>query len=136
MPSKNKGRRRLFSFLLAGIFFLLLAALVALAVAPVWLAAFYVVASGWLFLLYGVDKYAARKNWRRIRESTLHLFGLAGGWPGALVAQQLFRHKTAKQPFRRVFWALVGLNCGMLALFLSWDDVVPLVSDIVVGVGG
>lgn len=67
------------------------------------------------FAAYGLDKRAARKgNWR-ISESTLHLLALLGGWPGALVAQGVFRHKTSKQPFRTVFWITVFLNCAAFA---------------------
>lgn len=46
---------------------------------------------------------AARKTWRRVPESTLLVFGVVGGWPGAIVGQQLFRHKTQKQPFKTYF---------------------------------
>ncbi|EDL0271116.1 DUF1294 domain-containing protein, partial [Salmonella enterica subsp. enterica serovar Kentucky] len=53
--------------------------------------------------IYGVDKTAARKTWRRVPESTLLVFGVVGGWPGAIVGQQLFRHKTQKQPFKTYF---------------------------------
>jgi uncharacterized membrane protein YsdA (DUF1294 family) len=35
---------------------------------------------------------------------------LAGGWPGALLAQQVLRHKSTKREFRQVFWATVLLN--------------------------
>ncbi|EFZ9429693.1 DUF1294 domain-containing protein, partial [Salmonella enterica subsp. enterica serovar Agona] len=43
------------------------------------------------------------KTWRRVPESTLLVFGVVGGWPGAIVGQQLFRHKTQKQPFKTYF---------------------------------
>ncbi len=65
--------------------------------------------------LYGADKAAAQQGRRRTPESTLHLIGLAGGWPGALIARQLFRHKTVKQPFSTIFWGTVAVNCGALA---------------------
>jgi uncharacterized membrane protein YsdA (DUF1294 family) len=61
-------------------------------------------------LIYGVDKLAACKSWRRIPEATLLLFGVVGGWPGAIAGQQLFRHKTQKQPFRTYFYLSVGVN--------------------------
>ncbi len=54
-------------------------------------------------VIYGMDKMAARKAWRRVPESTLLVFGFVGGWPGAIVGQQLFRHKTQKQPFKTYF---------------------------------
>ncbi|EIC2380558.1 DUF1294 domain-containing protein, partial [Salmonella enterica subsp. enterica serovar Newport] len=43
------------------------------------------------------------KTWRRVPESTLLVFGVVGGWPGAIVGQQLFRHKTQKQPLKTYF---------------------------------
>jgi len=75
-----------------------------------WFAAVYLVVSAATFLAYAADKSAARRHARRTPESTLHLLALAGGWPGALVAQQLLRHKTAKLRFRIMFWATVLLN--------------------------
>ncbi|PLK87111.1 DUF1294 domain-containing protein, partial [Klebsiella pneumoniae] len=39
----------------------------------------------------------------------------AGGWPGAILGQQCFRHKTQKQPFRRWFFVSVALNVAALA---------------------
>ncbi|QKX16264.1 DUF1294 domain-containing protein [Microbulbifer sp. YPW1] len=67
------------------------------------------------YLMYYLDKSAARNgNWRT-KESTLHLLSLLCGWPGALVAQQRLRHKTRKQPFRFIFWLTVLGNLGALA---------------------
>lgn len=64
--------------------------------------------------VYGGDKMAARKAWRRVPESTLLMFGFVGGWPGAILGQQLFRHKTQKQPFRRRFILTVIVNIAGL----------------------
>jgi uncharacterized membrane protein YsdA (DUF1294 family) len=36
--------------------------------------------------------------------------GLAGGWPGAIVAQQIYRHKSNKAAFRSEFWRSVVVN--------------------------
>jgi uncharacterized membrane protein YsdA (DUF1294 family) len=71
------------------------------------------------FAMYGVDKAAARQGMRRIPEITLHLVSLGGGWPGALLGQRVFRHKTVKQPFRAVFWGTVAINCALLAWLLA-----------------
>ena len=69
------------------------------------------------FLAYGFDKAAARRRRWRTPESTLHLLGLAGGWPGALLAQQLLRHKSSKRSFVAVFWLTVSAN---IAAFVAW----------------
>lgn len=65
-------------------------------------------------VIYGADKMAARKAWRRVPESTLLMFGLVGGWPGAIVGQQVFRHKTQKQPFKTWFIISVMVNIVVL----------------------
>ena len=66
------------------------------------------------FMLYAFDKTAAKDGARRTPESTLHWFSVAGGWPGALIAQQVLRHKSKKKSFRTVFWVTVIINCGIL----------------------
>lgn len=76
----------------------------------------YVIASGLTFMVYGFDKSAAMNGRWRTREGTLHLLSLLGGWPGALVAQQMFRHKSRKLEFQIVFWITVVLNCSALGL--------------------
>ncbi len=44
------------------------------------------------------------------RTDRLHLLELLGGWPGAFLAQQVFRHKTRKLSFQLVFWGIVLLH--------------------------
>lgn len=75
-----------------------------------WWTAAYVGLSLLTFLVYALDKTAAIKNRWRTSENTLHALALFGGWPGALLAQQILRHKSTKVEFRRVFWATVVLN--------------------------
>lgn len=79
---------------------------------PVVVTGSYVVFSGLSFLLYRADKAAAKKGTWRTAEQTLHIFDLLGGWPGGLMAQQRFRHKTAKLSFQMVFWLSVIGNIG------------------------
>ena len=62
------------------------------------------------FVAYGFDKRRAQKNGRRVPEKTLHVMALFGGWPGALMGQRVFRHKTQKLSFRIVFWLCVVLH--------------------------
>lgn len=86
---------------------------------PLPVAVGYSAMSAVAFLLYRRDKRAARAGDRRTRERTLHLASLLGGWPGSLVAQGRFRHKTRKVTFQLVFWATVALNCAALAWALG-----------------
>ena len=85
-------------------------ALAAAGVIPILLVAALFGLSALAYLMYWLDKSAAQRNGQRTPENTLHLVGLAGGWPGALIAQQRFRHKTIKQPFQAVFWVTVVFN--------------------------
>lgn len=79
----------------------------------------------WLLLInvltlatYGADKMAARRAMRRVPEATLLVFGLIGGWPGAIIGQQLFRHKTQKQPFKTYFVVSVIVSISaMVAVY-------------------
>lgn len=75
-----------------------------------WPLLIYCLASLLCFALYWHDKSSARNGARRIPENTLHLIELAGGWPGALVAQQALRHKTRKGSYQLLFWCIVALH--------------------------
>jgi uncharacterized membrane protein YsdA (DUF1294 family)/cold shock CspA family protein len=89
---------------------------------PLLLLVAYGVISLMTFLLYAVDKGAAESGNRRVPEGRLHLFELLGGWPGALVGQQFFRHKTRKTSFQVSFWFNVILNLAVLSWLLAWPD--------------
>ena len=98
--------------------FLLLYLVVSVMWRASWLvAAVYGVVSVITFIMYAIDKAAAQRGARRTPEKSLHMAALLGGWPGALLAQQMLRHKSSKAEFRTVFWVTVGLNVlGFLAL--------------------
>ncbi len=82
---------------------------------PIWAWLLYAGASALCFTLYAIDKGAARAGRERISESMLISIGFVGGWPGAIVAQQLYRHKTAKLAFRVRFWLSVVANMAIFA---------------------
>ncbi len=103
------------SVLNAGLFLMLVALGVLVANTPLWVLVAYLCMSAITFTAYAVDKAAARQRGWRTAENTLHLLSLAGGWPGALIAQKKLRHKSRKQPFRAIFWLTVLLNCAMFA---------------------
>ena len=79
----------------------------------------YLAASAASIVVYAVDKSAARQGRWRASERTLHLLAVIGGWPGALVAQRLFRHKLRKPSFQAAFLITVVLNCALLLWFWS-----------------
>lgn len=87
-----------------------------------WISFFYlVVVSGLNYRNYRNDKSRAQAGERRVRESTLHLLGLLGGWPGGFLARHRYRHKTAKASFRRAFWGIVVLHEAVaLDYLLGW----------------
>lgn len=89
-----------------------------------WLALYYC-ASVITYVSYSRDKSAAQKDERRTPESHLQLMSLVGGWPGALIAQVLLRHKTRKASFLVRFWFSVVLNCMGLGIIV-WKGVVPV----------
>lgn len=82
---------------------------------PMILIIIYAALSLIAFIAYAIDKSAARRGAWRTKEGTLHMLGLSGGWPGALIAQQTLRHKSKKGSFRAVFWVTVLVNCAALA---------------------
>ena len=84
-----------------------------------WFAGFYALMSAISFLLYGLDKRASMRGGWRTSETRLHLVELLGGWPGALLAQRVFRHKTRKQPFVAALYFVVGMQALGLA-FAYW----------------
>ena len=76
---------------------------------PLILASINVIA----FLAFGWDKRLAETHQRRIPERTLLALALFGGALGALLGQQLFRHKTQKQPFRTLLWLCAAVNVAV-----------------------
>lgn len=69
------------------------------------------------FFMFWLDKRRSRHGAWRIPEYRLLSFAMLGGSLGALLAQQIFRHKTTKQPFRR--WLLaIALFHIVVAIFL------------------
>ena len=77
---------------------------------PVAIVVVYAMLGSVAFALYAIDKLAAMHGRQRTPESMLHAVALFGGWPGALLAQDLFRHKSRKVRFQVVFWITVFIN--------------------------
>jgi uncharacterized membrane protein YsdA (DUF1294 family) len=105
--------------IVAVLFFVFLGACVLAGRLPLAVVGLYAGASLLAFLVYAGDKAAAQRGRWRTPEKTLHLIALFGGWPGALVAQRVLRHKSSKVSFLVTFWATVLINCGGLGWLLT-----------------
>lgn len=68
-------------------------------------ASVYGVASVVTIVAFVVDKGRAQRGDRRVAERTLHVLELLGGWPGALLAMRLVRHKNRKAGY----WLVTAL---------------------------
>lgn len=66
------------------------------------------------FMVFWWDKQAAREGSWRVRESTLLSLALIGGSVGAVLAQQMLRHKTRKQPFRSMLIIVIGFQISLI----------------------
>lgn len=117
--SRRTGTRGLpLALSTTAVFFACLIGLVMAGEAPGLLLVAYGVLSAGALAMYRADKTAAEQGAWRTPEANLHAIALLGGWPGALVARRVFRHKTTKQPFRTIFWGTVVANCLALAWFV------------------
>jgi uncharacterized membrane protein YsdA (DUF1294 family) len=76
--------------------------------------------SGICYRVYQKDKKFAKTQQWRIPETTLHLYEILGGWPGALIAQRTLRHKNKKLLFQLTFWLIVALHV------IGWFDYIVL----------
>ena len=70
------------------------------------------------FIFYGVDKRNAIKDRWRVSEKTLHFWAVIGGWPGALIAQKIFSHKTQKRSFIMMLWLSIIANISGFSYYL------------------
>ena len=75
---------------------------------------FAVVNVGSAFVVWRDKRLAAKGQWR-IREETLLVWALVGGWPGGIWAMRRFRHKTSKGSFIAKYVLVVGLNVAAIA---------------------
>ena len=119
LQATTRTKRAVYALTIAGLFLAIMTSLVVAGKLPSVMFALYFGASIVAFIAYAWDKSAAQRGRWRTSESTLHLLGLSGGWPGALVARHVFRHKSKKQSFVTAFWGTVVLNSAALVWFLT-----------------
>ena len=118
-PREIKRNDGLLMILAATLFLVVVALLVLVGKTPVQVLLVYLAASVLSIIVYAMDKSAAQRDAWRTPESTLYVLSMAGGWPGALVAQQTLRHKSSKQSFRFIFWLTVIVNVGVFVWLLT-----------------
>jgi uncharacterized membrane protein YsdA (DUF1294 family) len=119
MQSATSSERSKMPFVLTAVFLVFVVGVFLSGMLPIAVLVLYVVASAITFVAYAFDKSAARNDQWRTQESTLHFFALLGGWPGALAAQRLLRHKSKKPSFQFVFWMTIVFNCSALGWLLT-----------------
>ena len=77
-----------------------------------------VVASVFAFFSYWGDKVSASRNQWRTSEEALHFIAAIGGWPGAAMAQTIFRHKTRKASFQMVYRLMIVVNFVLVVSYM------------------
>lgn len=83
-----------------------------------WIIGWYLIVSVIAFAMYGWDKRRAHRGGWRIPEAKLHLVAALGGWPGAFLARQFFRHKTRKRRFLVISWIIVLAHVAVFGVGL------------------
>jgi len=72
------------------------------------------------FAMYGWDKRQAKNNGWRTPERTLHTLALFGGWPGALIGQNYFRHKTQKTGFKMTTYLIIVFHVLLIGIVIYY----------------
>ena len=70
------------------------------------------------FIIYGIDKFRAKRGAWRIPEKYLLSFAFLCGGFGAWLAGVTFHHKTRKWYFKTVWF--LGIVTTLVALYLIW----------------
>ena len=115
LSKMSTGKPNPIAVIFAGLFLLLVGLSVFVTGLPFIVLGAYLFISTFTYFAYAIDKSSAQAGHWRISESALQLLALAGGWPGALVAQQVLRHKSKKGSFRILLWTMILLNCAGFA---------------------
>ena len=118
-PRYGRATYSVLSYLPVVAFVVLYAVVVLLWHPSIWVLITYVGTSILCFIIYAIDKSAAAEGRWRVSESALLLLGLAGGWPGAIVAQQVLHHKTKKRSFQAAFAGSIVVNVLVFVLLSS-----------------
>ena len=67
------------------------------------------------FIMYGIDKYKAKKAKWRISEATLLLLAVVGGSIGAWMGMKVLHHKTMHKKFKYGIPAILMIQIALMA---------------------
>ena len=67
------------------------------------------------FIVYGIDKYKAKKAKWRISEATLLLLAVVGGSIGAWMGMKVWHHKTMHKKFKYGIPAILIIQIALMA---------------------
>ena len=81
------------------------------------LLAIYLIMSIVAIIAFALDKKAATEGERRTPERTLHTIEALGGWPGALIALDLLKHKRQKTSYKVVLYLISALH---VTVWILW----------------
>ena len=71
------------------------------------------------FLLYGIDKYKAKKSKWRISEATLLTMAAIGGSIGAWAGMRLWHHKTMHKKFKYGIPLIIIMQVALAVYLLT-----------------
>ena len=116
-PQKNKSANNLQPMQIACVTYIVIIALMTISgVLNSMVLLFISIINALTYWMYAQDKEAAQSGNRRVPENTLHTLAFLGGWPAAWLAQQRLRHKTQKQPFRKIYFCTIAFHI----LLICW----------------
>ena len=73
------------------------------------------------FIMYGIDKYKAKKAKWRISEATLLLLAVLGGSIGAWMGMKVWHHKTMHKKFKYGIPAILLIQIALMTyLLMKW----------------
>ena len=75
------------------------------------------------FLLYGIDKYKAKKGKWRISEATLLTMAAIGGSIGAWAGMRLWHHKTMHKKFKYGIPVIIMMQIALVT-YLHTNNIV------------
>ena len=70
------------------------------------------------FIVYGIDKYKAKKAKWRIPEATLLLLAVLGGSIGAWMGMKVWHHKTMHKKFKYGIPAILLIQIALMTYLL------------------